>query len=238
MTPDQLFSLLGKLITAGGGGAVVAFGLFRFFGKSWIEHELAKDLETVKSEISVLAARKLKLHDKEYIVFPELWSKLNKAIASLQRAIVAFKQMPDLIRMPDAVLEDWIRRSDLSEAETNFLTKESDKTSAYSRILDLRFLQEAHSDFVDFHEHVQAHSIFLEPELKDKFRRIDDLIWKSWINRKLDFDDPEIYAASNLRGEAWKIYEDDIKPLMSDVEMLVQTRLFPAHNPTRNSATK
>ena len=37
---EQIFSGIGQLIIAGGGSAVVAYGLFVFFGKSLVKHQL------------------------------------------------------------------------------------------------------------------------------------------------------------------------------------------------------
>ena len=136
MSGETVFSLIGEVVAAGGGGGLVAYILFSFLGRSWIENQLAKDLEEAKSEISLLAARKLKLHDREYIVFPEVWSKLNRAYGSLGKVVISFRWFPDFGRMAKDELADWIETSDLTDQERSYFVKEEDKIKAYGRILD------------------------------------------------------------------------------------------------------
>ena len=99
MSRDAVFSFLGQVISIGGGAAAISYALFHFLAKGWIQNQLAKDLESAKSEISLLAARQLKLHDREYVVFPEVWAKLNKAFQSLGDAVISYRRIPDLQNM-------------------------------------------------------------------------------------------------------------------------------------------
>lgn len=227
MTTDLIFSLLGQLIAAGGGGALVAFALFKFFGKSWIENQLSKNLEVAKSEISLLAARKMKLHDREYVVFPEVWSKLNKAFASLGNAVTSFREFPDLGRMSEAELQTWMKRVDLTEDEMTYLLGEGDKIKAYSRILDWRSLLEANKDFVDFHTYLQSNRIFLSPEIKEKLDQIGSLLREVWVAKKMDWDGHKLDEGKSFLREAYEKYNKQAKPIMTEIETLVQGKLFP-----------
>ncbi len=201
--------------------------MFQFLGKSWIEHQFAKNLEVAKSELSLLAARRMKLHDREYIVFPEVWSRLNKAFASLGNAVISFKEMPDLNRMREAEVRDWVERADLSEDEKNYVLSESDKVRAYSRILDWRSLQEANKDFVDFQTYFQSNRIFLNPEIKEKFDQIVSLMREAWVARKMDLHGHKLEDGKSFLFEAYSTYDKQVKPVMTEIETLVQGKLFP-----------
>jgi hypothetical protein len=227
VTADLIFSWLGQLVAAGGGGALVAYGVFKFLGKSWIENQLAKDLEVAKSEISLLAARKMKLHDREYIVFPEVWSKLNKAFASLGNAVISFREIPDLGRMSEAELKTWVERSDLSEDEKAYLLGERDRFRAYSRILDWRSLRQANKDFVDFHNCLQINRIFLSPEIKEKLDQIGTFLRGAWVAKKMDWDGHKLNEGKSFLSEAYEKYDKQAKPIMLEIETLVQGKLFP-----------
>ena len=227
MTTDLIFSGLGQMIAAGGGGALVTFFLFKFLGKSWIENQLSKNLEVAKSEISLLAARKMKLHDREYVVFPEVWSKLNKAFASLGNAVISFREFPDLGRMSHAELETWMERSGLKDDEKAYLLGETDKIMAYSRILDWRSLLEANKDFVDFHTYLQSNRIFLSPEVKEKLDRIGSLLREVWVAKKMDWDGHKLNEGKSFLQEAYEKYDKQAKPIMAEIETLVQGKLFP-----------
>ena len=47
---DEVLSALGQMFVAGGGGAAVAFFLFRFLGQSWMETKFQKNLESFRNE--------------------------------------------------------------------------------------------------------------------------------------------------------------------------------------------
>ena len=230
MTADigqQFFGLVGQLVAAGGGGAVIAFVIFRFLGKNWIEHQFANRLEATKSEISILAARRLKLHDREYVVFPELWCRLNKVVNSLNQAVISFHMIPNFGRFTADELDSWLSSSDLSEDERSHFNSETDKTRAYSRILGLRDLNGAHKDFVAFHTYLQDNRIFLSPDVKDKLGEIDKSISGSLVAKKMDSGGYGVGSEKSYLLEAVDTLEQQVKPLMVEVELLVQARLFP-----------
>ncbi len=220
------FSSLGQLIAAGGGGAIVAYGIFKYLGKGWIENQLARDLEAAKSEISLLAARKMKLYDQEYVVFPLVWTALNRAYSSLGSAVISFREMPDFNRMEAEKFQNWAERSDLSENEKSYLLSETDKTKAYSRILDYRALNQANRDFVDYHVCLQENRIFLSPDVKEKLDTISGLLRSAWAAKKMDLDGHRLDGKSFMI-EAFEKYEKEAKPIMKEVEELVQGKIFP-----------
>lgn len=225
---DLVFSWVGQLFAAGGGGAVISYALFRFFGKSWIESQLAKDLELAKAEISLLAARKMQLHEREYVVFPEIWAKLNAAYSSLGKAVFSFREIPDFDRMSEVYVQLWLDRSDLSDDEKRYFEGESSKFKAYNRILDWRSLIEANKDFVEFDNILQSNRIFLEPEIKEKLDHIGSLLRASWVAKKMDWDGHKMITDSrSFISEAYEKYEKEAKPIMKEIETLVQGRIFP-----------
>lgn len=227
MNIDVIFSFLGQLLLTGGGGAVVAYALFTYLGKSWIENRLAKDLEAAKAEISLLAARKLKLHDQEYVVFPEIWAKMNNALSSVGKAIISFRQIPDPSKMSETELTSWIGESDLSKEERNYLLKSEDKFVAYNRILDLRSLNQAWSDFFNFKTYLQANRIFLDPLIKEKLDLICEKIRTAWFAKKMDWDGFGQEEGKRYLLEAFNQCENEAQPILKEIEALVQERFFP-----------
>jgi hypothetical protein len=234
---QQFLGLVEQLIVASGGGAAIAYVIFRFLGKSWIENQLAKDLEIAKSEISMLATRRMKLHDREYIVFPELWSKLNNAFDSFDQAISLLRETPDFQIMGDNNLKDWLNHSDLSDNEKSYFAEERDKGRAYSKILERRDLLVAYKEFREFHKYLQSNRIFLSPEIKEKFDQIDGLIQESLTAKMMDLNGYSD-ANNNFLLEALNKFTKQVKPLKVDIESLVQARLFPESRTGKNNKVK
>lgn len=224
----SVWAFIGQVITGISVGAFAIVAIFRYLAKSWLQHELAKSLEAAKSEISLLSARRLKLHDKEYVVFPELWAKLNKSLNGLKRAIASFREMPDLDRMSEDQVSSWLSKSDFSDHEKEFFVSEGKKSisysRAYSRILDFRDLAAARQDFFEFHIYLENNRIFLRPALKEKLNKIDDLLWRAWVSKKMDLDG---HGRGEALEKAFGILDEKIMPLMVEIEDLVQSQIFP-----------
>jgi len=224
---DQIFGVFGQLILAGGGGAAIAWILFKKFGENWISHQFAKDLEAAKAEISLLVARRMRLHDKEYEVFPEIWSRLVNASNRLSASIISLKEMPDFSKMSDEDIGEWVERSDLTGEEKSFFLGEGDKIKALDRIIDIRGIRDAGLSYYEFREYLQNNRIFLHPEIKDKFDRIESLLRKSWAARKTDFNHRGETGKTDFLMKAFDTFEKEVRPLMNEIESLVQAKLFP-----------
>ena|SRR5215207_8611448 len=95
-TRDILATIGAALVGFGLSGAI-AFALFKFRGERWVnakfEERLAayrpeqqKEIENFKFNINKLMDRATKLHQREFEVLPEIWSKLNDAFGATQAA--------------------------------------------------------------------------------------------------------------------------------------------------------
>jgi hypothetical protein len=227
MTHEVIFSFLGQVVSIGGGAAAIAYAVFHFLTKNWIQNQLAKDLEIAKSEISLIAARQLKLHDREHIVFPEVWSRLNDACASLGAAVSSLKESPDLDRMPEVQFKKWLESSDFSDQQREYLANEKDKNRAYNKISDWRLLVEAQGNYIKFETYLGSNRIFLDPRIKEKLDRILSLFKDVWMKKMLHWEGHRVTEGKSFLLEAHEKYRLEIQPIMIEIELLFQDRLFP-----------
>jgi hypothetical protein len=128
----QAWSFLGQVISVGGGAAVISYLLFQFLGKSWIEnkfaqrldqlkHEQALELQRLRVEIDSLLSGALKLQEREFLVLPEAWVKLDEAHNLVSWLAAPFQQYPDLDRMTQAQLEDsWGIQNSAAHRRTSY----------------------------------------------------------------------------------------------------------------------
>jgi hypothetical protein len=227
MMTDMIFSSIGQIVLAGGGGALIAYCVFQFLGKSWIQNQLAKDLELAKSEISLLAARRMKLHDREYLVFPEIWSKLNVAVSSLGEAMRHFRHLPDFARMTDDEFEKWMNDQNLADDEKDYLRREPDRTRSYNRISQRRSLMTANKDFVEFCNFFNSNRIFLSPDIKKKLECIETVISELSAAKQLEWEGFGPDEGNGLLRSANQTLEKKVRPIMREIEVLFQAKLFP-----------
>ena len=223
----ELPDWIGQVFLGGGGGAAIALGLFRFLGQNWIKNKLNKDLETAKAEISIHAAKRLRLQDKEYEVFPEIWARLSDSKASLQAALIQFRPMPDLDRMSQEDFESWLDSAGLDEKEKRALKSSTDRNSEFERILDYRALRKANEKYFEFQTYFEKNRIFLSPEVRETFDEIKGPLRKSWAAKKADIDLADRAGGEDYLSKAMGVYKDEVEPLMAELEEIVQRRLFP-----------
>jgi hypothetical protein len=218
---------IGQVIAAGGGATLIAYGLFKFLGQNWIKNQLAKDLEAAKAEISFHAAKRLRLHDKEYEVFPEIWSRLVKARDSLSASIASFITLPDFTRMTDEQIQEWADQTDLERAERAYFIEQRDKALAFSRIIEFRNIREAENRYTEFRDYLQANRIFLSPDVSEKFDQIQGSLREAWASKKVDLDSRGETGKIDFLLKAFEQFENEVKPQMADLEKIVQKRFFP-----------
>ena len=229
---DEILQFIGKVVAYGGGAAAVAYGLFIFLGKRWIEsifserletfkHEQNKEIENVKYEINALLSRVTKIHEKEFEVLPELWGRMHKALALSGRFVSMFQQYPDIKNMTDKQLDDFLNQSRLHDFEKEELKKSSDKQKYYQDRIFFHDLDAVKKSFAEFHTYLERNRIFLSQDLKEQFTKIDDIIWESLVDREVGHGAGD----HSMWVDAYKRIKNEVNPIKEHIESLVQQRL-------------
>jgi hypothetical protein len=230
---EFFFSVVGQVLLSGGGGAAVAFFVFKALGKGWLQNEFSKDLEAAKSEIALLLARRIKLHDREYVVFPEMWKKLITVQSNLGGTLSSLRPYFGLDEFPPEAFSDWLKSTDLSKSERNFLSTAPNKESAYSRILSAQAINQARDDYEDFRRCFSENRIFLSPELQEKLSEVDEVISTVLLTKTLHFQGVPSPTDSNLHDQAKSLWIKEVKPKIIEIEAIMQAKLFPADSTPR-----
>lgn len=103
--PDAIFKFLGEVIAYGGGAAVVAYLLFQYLGKAWIENRFAERLDQLKHEhdlelqrlrveIDSMLSGTLKLQEREFQFLPDAWQKLDEAHGLVSWLVSPMQEYP------------------------------------------------------------------------------------------------------------------------------------------------
>ncbi len=229
---QALLEFLGKVIAYGGGGAVVAFLIFRFLGQKWIEskfqerldllkHEHAKEIERLRLEINTLLSRVTKLHEREFTVVPEAWARLQEALWRLQVFVSVFQSYPDVERMPADRLEEFLESSKLLNSEKVQIRESREKNKTYQKIIFWHELREVRSLYSDFHRYLEKNCLFMPPDLRKAFSEIDDKMWDALQKREIgnQIDDFPKWV------EASRQMRDEISPGLKKLEETVQKKL-------------
>jgi len=233
MDTEQLIIQFGiKLLAYGGSGALVAYGLFKFLGKKWIENKFAekleqykhaqnKELEELKFRINTMFSRITKIHEKEFEVLPEAWLKMQEALGRASQLVSLIRGYPDLDRMSEEALSEFLAQSKLRDYEKKELLESSIKLTYYQNTIFWHELRETQEAFWDFHNYIIKYRVFMSSGLREQFGQIDDVIWKAIVERKVGHEANDMEMCSN----AYKQIRDETNPIRNEIEKLVQSRL-------------
>jgi hypothetical protein len=229
---NTIIIFLGKILVYGGGGAAVAYVLFSFLGKKWIEnkfsksleaykHAQTKELEELRYKINAQFNRITKIHEKEFELLPEAWLKMQDALGRISEFTSLYQEFPDLNKMSSVALDEFLDKSKLQDYEKQELKKAPDKLEYYQECIFRYKYVDAHKEFSEFHNFIVRNRIFFSSDLQEKFIKIDDIMWSAIIDRKVGYEakDHEMWT------KAYKQIRDEVEPIKKEIEILVQQRL-------------
>jgi DNA repair exonuclease SbcCD ATPase subunit len=193
---QAILKFIGEIIVISGGGAVVAYGVFFFFSKNWLQnmfskkleehkHAQNKELEELRYKINTLFDRVTKIHEKEFEVLPEAWNKLCETMGLVERFISIFQSYPDLNKMNGPRLEDFINKSELLDYEKQELKTISNKMEYYQERIFFHNSSKVRKLFSNYHDYIIKNRIFLSDDLKECFKKIDEIMWIVILGRDI-----------------------------------------------------
>jgi hypothetical protein len=229
---EKALNLLAKVLVVGGGAAVIAYSIFIWLGKRWIEEHFAKrleaykhvqnqELENFKYKINALFNRITKIHEKEFEVLPTAWQKLQNALGYVASVTSPFQQYPNINQMTEEQLNEFLKSSVLLDSQKQELLAAPDKFKYYTEAIFWHKLSAAQESVRDLHNYIVNNRIFLNVELSTRFKKADEVLYSALI-------DSEVSREANGRkfiSEAHKKIKEEVTPLIGEIEQLVQKRL-------------
>ena len=229
---EQIPQFLLKVVTYGGGSAAIAFLVFQFLGKNWIENKFAQRLEQLKHhqaleiqrlrvEIDSLLSGTIKLQDREFQVLPEAWQKLNEAYELISWLVSPSQEYPDLDRMSEQELEEFLSKTEFSETKKTEIRTSKNKLHCYMDIVFWVRLYKVRTEFAALQKFVARNGIFFPFELKEKFTNISDLLWSALVSKEVGHQAHDY----KLQREGWIEIKEKAEPLYKSIEADIQSRL-------------
>jgi len=222
---------LGAVVAVGGGAAVIAYGLFRFLGQSWltqhfnkqlehIKHEHEKEIENFRRDANSLFSRISKVHEKEFEVLPRAWELLLRAYGSAHRVVSPFRQDPDLDSLTEAELIEFMNLALLPTSAKEQVYSAKDKTNTYRKVMRPVEQSQARAALTELNNYLAVNSIFMTRELQDEFRAMREA-----LSEALNADEIGRQAGSgDLRRSASETIAR-ISKMFDELESAVQKRL-------------
>lgn len=249
MTGDQLIQLVLTVIASGGGGALVAYQIFKTLGKTWIEskfqkeleqfkHERAKDLARHQVELEAFKAASIKLVDREFEILPALNGKLTEAWGVTNWFASPMQQYSDVQRMSDPELEEFLADSKYTETQKETIrsapngwggrSSVDSRSTAYQHIEFWYRLHRAKIATGDLQSYVASNSLFLTPELLKQVGSLISALWACLVT----MESAHSSLLWEMKADAWKKL-DAAKDEYAGLLDTIKTRLH-SHGQSRS----
>ena len=201
MTTEGLLQFLGQMLAYGGGSAAVAYLLFQWLGKTWIEnkfaqrldqlrHQQALELQKLRVEIDAMLSGALKLQEKEFSVLPEAWAKLDEAHGLVAWLVSPTQRSADVGRMNSVQLEEFLANTEFAESQKDEVRHSHDKDRTYQGIVFWQRLHKVKKAFGELQGFVARNGIFSD---RGTGREVLEDVGNALVSRHLQ--------RSRLRGE-------------------------------------
>jgi hypothetical protein len=218
-----------------GAGAVVAFAfqMFKRYGEKWLDarfderlqnlrHAQEKEIQTLGFKVSTLLDRATKLHQREFEVLPEAWARLSDAYWKATALVAFLKAQANLNDMGERQREAVIENSRLQDWQKDEVRSAADVSRKYNEFNAWYMLADAKKACTDSSRYLGVQGIFVEPELRKKLDRLNQLIWNALTEDESNkqWEMRERTQASMLRDEGG--------PLREELEAAIHHRIWPA----------
>ena len=229
------------------GGNVAFLAIVAFLGRSivrqWLDKDLgrfkqrlesinaleleqararnAQELELARHRLETLLRQNSKIHEKEFQVLADIWEKLNEALGHVSRLVSSFQQYPDLDRMNDERFAAFVENSNLEKVDKDELLNATPRNDFYQERIMWYRIRDARKASTALHREIQRNSIFLDPEIRERFRKIDGHMWDAIVSREIGHEAGD----TKIWREAGEKLSKDVEPLKTEIENLVQRRL-------------
>ncbi len=229
-----MLKLIGVIVVAGGGLSLIVYQAFKYLAVKWLDarfeerlqalkHQHDKEIEELRFKISAMLDRATKLHQREFEVLPDAWSKLNDSFWNTRRLVSHIQSYPDIERMVPQQREEFIASCQLLEWQKAELRQTNEKNKVYQKYLFWNNLSDAQNNSRDAYTYLIKNGIFITDEIRAKFSAVHDLVWNALIEHQMNEENNII---PRKREQIGKLSEGE--ELMKELEHVVHQRLWPA----------
>jgi hypothetical protein len=215
----------------------IAWLFFKKFSESWLENKFAKDLEEAKKEhqkelqsvqmqIDARLDRAFKLHGKEFEVLSEAWRLMDLAYAAARSMSGFILQVPPLNSMQGNMLDLTLDGSGLSAVSQAQIRNAVDKEAAWAVAYESKVISDSEKARLEFINYFMANGIFMQPNLKDQFNALNELIIRAWAERHTNFQTRNQQGAGVPSIAAGQALKDEGNGMMKKLHDDISTRLW------------
>lgn len=226
-------SFLGQVILAGGGASLVAWLIIKHTSSKWLDnkfaqrldksrHDLARDLENFKGQISASLDRKLTLQRVEFEYLTELWAEIQTLHTSVARCVSIIKQQPDLRNMTNENINSLMSELGYSSIAIEDTISSHEKNRTYATWRDRKEFCQASENFQIFFDSLNRKSIYLKSDSLKALRELEDCIWGILVDFQQYIDSQDRVSGMDFQKDAIKSFKEKLPPLLKEAERIIR----------------
>jgi hypothetical protein len=237
MNESAISEFLGRFLVAGGGAALIAFGLFRWLGQKWIEDKFAKRLEQQRHDNAELLAElkvkwdaelqgKIKYLDREFQVIPEAWEKLSDAHSLFAWLTSRFQSYAAVGEMSNDELAQFFEKSELLGTQRQQMRElEGDaRDKYYQHTIFFHRYAKVETAVREYTVFVNRNNLFMPDDLIVKLGKLADEMYRALTTARTGHE----HGAGHMIGEAAEIADNVVQPMVNEVQRDVR-QLMAVH---------
>ncbi|WP_347312876.1 hypothetical protein [Defluviimonas sp. SAOS-178_SWC] len=222
MLDVDVAKLFWAIVSAGGGGAVVAYYVFKHFGEAWLDskfsqnlemfrHSNAKDLEKLRAEIDGSLKAQVRLQERQFESLRDIWDSLKEAQTKIVASLSPLQSYADLRRMDDEAREEYMDSYALQAWQKKEVLGSTNIQDSFTAMVDRLRLSEAVSAFTKFDGLVRRNELFFPEEIYSKLREVADAMHSALVDKDIALESKD----HKLSRTAWQTYDKECSPRVS-----------------------
>lgn len=231
MFSEQLANVALTILTAGGGGAVVAFTLFRFLGKAWLESkfaaqlesfrsEKAKEFEQFRSDLDGLKKSQERYRTQQLEGIESIWIDLKDAQTRVLATVSMIQSYPDIRWAEDERRKAVFDRYELEEWQVRSIMQADDQQDELRGILDRKRFAEAGQAFARLDTTTRRFELFFDEGDFQEIRQVLDKLHDVLVHREIYLE----VDGNSERRKAWELYDQEFIPMSKELTKLFRSR--------------
>jgi hypothetical protein len=232
---DSALELVGAVVIAGGGLALLVYQAFKHLAAKWLDtkfderlqdlrHKHERELEHLRFRINALLDRTTKLNEREFDVLPKAWSKLHTAFWQARAFVSSLQSYPDLDRMQDSQLDDFIENCQLASWQKPELRASTDKNGYYQKHIYWVKLATVLDQVRDANIFLAKVGIFMLPDVRERFGELATMVFDAVSQDRFNHE----HEIRPMPRDKIDRFVKDGEPKLLELERIVHTRLWPA----------
>jgi hypothetical protein len=214
---ESLRDFVAGIVAYGGGTIAILYLCFQFFAKSWLESWFSKKLQDInhqheleihklRFELDTMLSKKIRLQEREFVILPEAWSKLNAAHRRLIATTSPYQSYPDLNKLSKNELEEYLVATDFAASDKKKIQTARRPLDVYIELVTWKQINDVRKAIVEFKDYVDASGIFLPTSLKENFQNVSTKMWNAIITKEVGHESGD-----------WKMKTVDVIALMKEI---------------------